>query len=176
MSHIHRHPAPGLGELIPGWWNVPNNPFNQPTVKSVRPSVGELVRTNWVLPQNPLANSLSTVGLPAGQKSGRGVLQGLGQININEFLQDWADPSSWTLGQWALVVGIGAVLLVTMRKDSSAYRAAKLQAKADYHRAIAEAKSKSPTLAYRAYEAYQRRGAAPAAPAAAPPKQAEARA
>lgn len=145
MAHIHRHPAPGFGELTPGWWVVPNNPFSPPVLKGTSVGIGQLVAANWTLPQNPLANALSTVGLPPGQKSGVGHLQGLGAINLNEQFQRWANISNWSLGQWAIVIGLGALFLITVRKDRSGYRAAKLQAKADYYRAISEAKKSHPT-------------------------------
>jgi len=176
MAHLNIHPAPGLGELIPGWFVVPNNPFQprQPVARTV--GVGELVAANWTLPQNPLANALSTIGLPPGQRSGKAVIQGLGAIDLGSELASWANPGRWTLGQWALVIGIGALFLITMRKDRAGYKAAKLQAKADYYRALQEARLKHSTAGQRAVELIRsrRRAAAPApAPAPAPAAPAE---
>lgn len=152
MSHIHRHPAPGFGELMRGWWVVPNNPFQQNTVKGRVVGTGELVSAYWTLPQNPLANALSTVGLPSGERSRTATIQGLGSIDLTQVLSEWSNPAQWTATQWAIVAGIGLLLLMTMRKDRTAFRAAKYRAKADYLQAVSEARKKSPTLASRAAE------------------------
>lgn len=150
MAHINRHPAPGFGELTRGWWVVPNNPFQPPVVKGRVTGTGELVAANWTLPQNPLANTLSTIGLPSGERSRTATIQGLGTIDLTQVLSEWSNPAQWTMSQWAIVAGIGLLLLLTMRKDRTAYRAAKYRAKADYLQAISEARKKSPTLASRA--------------------------
>jgi len=68
MAHLNIHPAPGLGELIPGWFVVPNNPFQprQPVARTV--GVGELIAAHWTLPQNPLA----TLCRPSGCRRASG--------------------------------------------------------------------------------------------------------
>lgn len=161
MPHIHRHPAPGFGELTRGWWVVPNNPFQVPVNKGRVTGTGELVAANWTLPQNPLANALSTVGLPSGERSRTATIQGLGAIDLTQTLSEWSNPGQWTLSQWAIVAGVGLLLLMTMRKDRTAFRAAKYRAKADYLQAISEARRRSPTLASRAVGRFSRPATAP---------------
>jgi hypothetical protein len=166
MPFINVHPAPGLGELTPGWFIVPNNPFQlrQPVARTT--GVGELVAAHWTLPQNPLANQLATIGLPPGQSSQKAVIQGLGAIDLGSEFSSWANPGEWTFSQWALVIGVGALFLLTMRKDRAGYKAAKLQAKADYYRALQDARSKHKTLGGRAVDYARERRAAAAAAAA----------
>jgi hypothetical protein len=53
-----------------------------------------------------------------------------------------------------------------MRKDRAGYKAAKLQAKADYYRALQDARSKHKTLGGRAVDYARERRAAAAAAAA----------
>jgi len=93
------------------------------------------------------------------------VIQGLGAIDLGAEFAAWTNPGQWTLGQWALVIGIGALFLLTMRKDRAGYKAAKLQAKADYYRALQEARLKHSTAGQRALELLRssRRAAAPSA-------------
>lgn len=59
MSHIPFHPAPGLGDLLPGCYVVPQNPIQAATrgIEYV-PHVGELMPGSFVVPQNPLRNEL----------------------------------------------------------------------------------------------------------------------
>src|SRR5882724_9614777 len=54
MAGINRHPAPGLGELQPGWFVVPQNPMHGP-VSYIR-GVGDILATGgFTVPQNPVA-------------------------------------------------------------------------------------------------------------------------
>lgn len=64
MAHIGRHPAPGLGELIPGSFVVPSNPIVSP---SYIPHIGELLPASFPIPQNPLIAAITSppgYGLP----------------------------------------------------------------------------------------------------------------
>ncbi len=64
MAHIGLHPAPGLGELIPGSFVVPSNPIVQP---SYIPHIGELLPASFPVPQNPLIAAITSppgYGLP----------------------------------------------------------------------------------------------------------------
>ena len=73
MSHILRHPAPGFGDLMPGWYSVPQNPIRDvgtalvPSANSGGqitrvPKLGELMPGAFSVPQNPLIAALQTVG------------------------------------------------------------------------------------------------------------------
>jgi hypothetical protein len=66
MAHIGRHPAPGMGELLPGSFVVPSNP-----ILGARyiPHLGELLPASFAVPQNPLIAAMTTpagTGMPNG--------------------------------------------------------------------------------------------------------------
>jgi hypothetical protein len=68
MAHIGHHPAPGLGELIPGSFVVPSNPIITP---SYIPHIGELLPASFPVPQNPLIAAISSppgYGIPNSMK------------------------------------------------------------------------------------------------------------
>lgn len=93
------HPAPGLGDLLPGWFVVPQNPIkgaSTPVVATVTakaggsvvkvPSMGDLLPGMFVVPQNPLKQALASPpgsgvpGTKAPQAPGMGCFScGLGQ-------------------------------------------------------------------------------------------------
>jgi len=60
MSHINMHPAPGLGDLVPGFFVVPQNPILP--VRRVM-GMGEFIEGKFIVPQNPI---LAALGLPQG--------------------------------------------------------------------------------------------------------------
>lgn len=54
-GNIAMHPAPGLGDLMPGWWSYPNDPqalASQGVTKT--PSIGDILPAAWTIPENPL--------------------------------------------------------------------------------------------------------------------------
>jgi hypothetical protein len=90
-ANIHRHPAPNraLGELLPGWYDVPQNPIAaaQQGIKYT-PTLGEIMPGSFVVPQNPMMNFTAgsvqplavapgapgqVNGQPVGKGSGNGV-------------------------------------------------------------------------------------------------------
>lgn len=80
------HPAPGLGDLAPGWFALPQNPLTMqdstvlvPTMSATAPgtwvktpNLGDLVAGSFVVPENPVALNL-VAGL-----AGLGRMRGLG--------------------------------------------------------------------------------------------------
>lgn len=79
MPWLPFHPAPGFGDLVPGFFVVPQNPIRDlgtPMVPSVQAATGnrpayrahlaELMPGRFAVPQNPLRFSLATVGLSGG--------------------------------------------------------------------------------------------------------------
>jgi len=88
------HPAPGLGDLLPGWHVVPQNPIRdagtaiKATVTAKAggavvkvPGMGELLPGMFVVPQNPLRQVLSSPpgsGVPGTKGLGCGTCHGLG--------------------------------------------------------------------------------------------------
>lgn len=69
MAGINRHPAPGLGELQPGWFVVPQNPIDGP-VSYIR-GIGDILSTGgFTVPQNPVAGYNAGHVLPIGVQPG----------------------------------------------------------------------------------------------------------
>lgn len=162
MSHVPFHPAPGMGDLLPGYFVVPNNPITSaaggPGATGVGrvAHIGELMPASFVVPENPLMNALATVGRgPASQKSLGGCgctglgcgcgdrmsLSGLGEFNLDSITQN-LNPTQWSGTTIAMVAGGALLLLLMMRPGKSAYQSAVYQAKSDYKKALATAKSK----------------------------------
>ena len=55
MGNLHVHPAPGLGDLLPGWYAVPQNPITRAaTGVKYTPSIGDILPVTFVVPQNPI--------------------------------------------------------------------------------------------------------------------------
>lgn len=52
MANVAFHPAPGLGDLLPGWFTVPQNPVKDGV--SYVPSIGEILPGSFAVPQNPV--------------------------------------------------------------------------------------------------------------------------
>lgn len=55
MARLSHHPTGGVGgggvgEILPGWFAVPQNPF---APQSYTPGIGEILEANYVVPQNP---------------------------------------------------------------------------------------------------------------------------
>lgn len=85
MSQLPFHPAVGFGDLLPGWFAVPQNPVRSdgtPLVPSIQatapgkaiklPSLSDLVAGSFVVPQNPLIKGPGMAGLGCGCGGGCG--------------------------------------------------------------------------------------------------------
>jgi hypothetical protein len=67
--NIGRHPAPGLGELQPGWFVVPQNPVDGP-ISYIR-GIGDILATGgFAVPQNPVTGYSGGSVLPIGVQPG----------------------------------------------------------------------------------------------------------
>lgn len=143
------HPAPGLGDLLPGFFVVPQNPIrgaSTPVVASTSakaggavvkvPSMGELMPGMFVVPQNPLRTALSSPpgsGVP-GTKPGMGcaTCHGLGDAsglmgslaNAETSLSTWLTSPSIipSVPNWGLVAG-GVVLYMLLAPGGAEYKA-----------------------------------------------------
>jgi hypothetical protein len=70
MNRIPIHPAPGLGDLMAGYFVVPQDPLQfQNEGISVKPSLGDFIDASFVVPQNPLLAQISGTVAPIGQGS-----------------------------------------------------------------------------------------------------------
>lgn len=62
MANLNYHPAPGLGDLLPGFIEVPQNPISGGVQRPISrvPTIGELIAGSQRLPQNPLMAALAS--------------------------------------------------------------------------------------------------------------------
>jgi hypothetical protein len=123
---LNFHPAPGLGDLAPGWFNIPQNPLRPdstvlvPTVSAavgnrvtVKPRLGDFVASRFTVPQNPIVKNLMTgMGMGCCDSCSNGFnssgLQGLtmdgtGLAGTGLFA---GDMSTWGMGEYA-TIGLG---------------------------------------------------------------------
>lgn len=59
MSMINYHPAPGLGDLLPGFFVVPQNPITDANGVTYVPRIGEILPGSYAVPQNPIKDYMS---------------------------------------------------------------------------------------------------------------------
>lgn len=158
MAWVNHHVAPGLGDLLPGWFVVPQNPIAQPHELKRVESIGEFLPARLLTPYNPLLHSLASVGRAPGERGGGKVgIMGLGEFNLSTFTGSIGDAVKGISGtQWAMIGG-GVLLLVLLvsRPGRSQYREAVSRAKAQYRDALATAKRKYPRMGGRIKRAYQ---------------------
>src|SRR5574342_178502 len=162
------HPAPGnLGELVPGFFVVPQNPIKaaQQGVGYV-PHFGELMPAKFVVPQNPLIASVSGSTVAAGMgcrvtcKAGMCGCDdgtGTGMGTITDTINQWASQLTsaatgavsgldWKV--WALAGGV--VALMFLMGGGRRRRTELSQARAEYRAKVAQIKGRSP----RRYQRY----------------------
>lgn len=73
MSNIPFHPAPGLGDLLPGFFVVPQNPITGRAAPTAYiPGVGDIMPGSFPVPQNPVKDYAMGQTKMIGQQSGTG--------------------------------------------------------------------------------------------------------
>lgn len=90
---LNFHPAPGLRALLPGWWNVPNNPIAMNAYGITRtPGIAEIVPGSFPVPQNPVRDYTTGQVKLIGSGNGCGCSGGCaGKINgMGGFTEDFA--------------------------------------------------------------------------------------
>lgn len=105
------HPAPGLGDLLPGYFVVPQNPVTSRDYGvTVKPGIGDVLPAAFSVPENPILNYVSGKVKPIGQGAsdggcgcggGCGSCGSGGTINgmgVGDLTADWNSFSS-TLSQ-----------------------------------------------------------------------------
>lgn len=145
MAMLNYHPAPGLGDLLPGFYVVPQNPITDAT--TYVPRIGEILPGKYAVPQNPIKDYMSgrlnligrEPGVP-GTINGKGVsgcgcggtcggCGGLGDLSM-DFSKIQADFSAGNYGQifqdsvfgvpvWAIAGGLA--LLFFMGGEQHSY-------------------------------------------------------
>jgi hypothetical protein len=145
---LNHHPAPGLGDLLPGFFVVPQNPIKDAT--TYVPRIGEILPASYAVPQNPIKDYMSgrlnligrEPGVP-GMVNGKGVsgcgcggscggCGGLGDIS-SDMAKISSDFTAGNYGQilqdsivgipvWAICAGLLALMFVGGEKHSYAGR------------------------------------------------------
>lgn len=119
---INRQLAPGLGDLLPGSFVVPQNPL-MPT--RYIPKIGDLLPSRFAVPANPLISAIrgglsGLSGCSGGcgcgggstdSSSGTGFLNGVALPGIGGLGDGLASVNWWTVG-----IAVGAVMLLTRSK------------------------------------------------------------
>lgn len=151
----NNHPAPGFGDLLPGFFVVPQNPFTPP----VRvPGIGDILPGRFIVPQNPLRDALGMsggCGCGCGGSGGCGSSdKGVGYVNGIPFTGmsgvmddvtgalsgDVELPYVGAVPMTYVLAGAGLLLFVLMgRGDSSSA----------YQSDLAKLRSRHPTRASR---------------------------
>lgn len=171
MSMIGFHPAPGLGELLPGWFVVPQNPLELAT-RGIRriPTIGEIVPATFPVPQNPLVRALSLGASPkclcVGIGCGDGCLSRYsGMTGLPEI---WEQVKTTATGAWGSVTGMlgganwttyalaggGVLLLWMLISRGGGYRREAGAARREYRARVAGLKAKYGRRYRRLAEAY----------------------
>lgn len=141
------HPSPGLGDLLPGWFVVPQNPIRQdstvlvPSVQASvpgriarKPHMGDFLPATFAVPQNPIIKNLNTgmgglasMGCGCGTPTcGSGNSYGMSGFDVSS-VTDWASAMSPVGGlpNWALYGGAAALAWVVLMPGGGEYRAKK---------------------------------------------------
>ena len=145
--NIPFHPAPGLGEMLPGFFVVPQNPIKAAGgMGGIRyqPHVGELMPASFTVPQNPIVKNIRTGmgGLATGRFMGfTGGMSGLGEFDLSSITENFK-PGEWSTQTWLMIAGAGILLIMMARPGQSQYKAAMSQARADYQKSVAGIRSK----------------------------------
>lgn len=157
------HPAPGVGELMPGWFVVPQNPLRQAsqfvngravvaladeqTRAGYTPRIGELVAASFTVPQNPLVSHLSGCGC-GGSCGCASCASGMGFLGLPDTVS--GIPTNY------LLLGAGAaLLLLTLGGRGSAYRSSLKSAREKYRKDVARIRAEYPRLAGRVRRSYR---------------------
>lgn len=165
------HPAPGLGVMLPGWFVVPNNPFEPPVPVAYQPTLRELMPAKFAVPENPLIRALSLGAAPKCLCTGIGCGLGCPLHGMRGLPEIWQQVKGTATGVWDTVtsgvsgalsgnlttyalLGGGALVLYMLLSRGGGYRRAAAQARSEYRRKIAGLKSQYGRRYKRLAEAY----------------------
>ena len=144
MAHIYHHPAPGLGDLVPGFAIIPQNPIRRATGQVLYvPHIGEFMPATFVVPENPLVRSLQCGHLGCGCGMGNlgFTIPGL-NIDTSQ-ITTWLSANLTTVAIAGAGI-VGAMWLLGRGKSRSEYSRARAAARAQYTKALGEARVKYP--------------------------------
>lgn len=160
MSTINFHPAPGLGDLLDGWFVVPQNPVRDagtpmvPSVQAtmpgrvmVKPHMGDFLPGTFTVPQNPIVKNLQTgmgglacvggMGCACGSPSCAGpepYYYGMSGFDLTT-IQTWATSPSFvsaSIPNWALWGGAAVALWFMTQPSGSEYREKRKALRSEY--------------------------------------------
>ena len=156
MAFTNIHPAPGMGELMPGFFVVPQNPITMAqTGMGYFARMGELLPGSFSVPQNPIVNNfksgmqgmgtLGCAGQPGCTAGFTGALSGgsIGELvdghfvvpqnplrtgmgGLGEFDASQLNPASWGMGTFA-IAGIGLFLIFMSGRPGRSQKRADLR-------------------------------------------------
>jgi hypothetical protein len=150
MAHIGHHPAPGLGELVPGSFVVPSNPV---VSRSYIPHIGDLLPGSFVVPQNPLIAAVSSppgYGMPNSRPLGVQGHRGMGELGAFSDLGCTGGMCGGGMGLFedptslALLIGAGVVVMWMLSAPGGReYHEGRRKLKQTYERQVQYLKAKS---------------------------------
>ena len=158
MAFTNIHPAPGLGELMPGFYVVPQNPITMAqTGMGYSPRMGDLLPAAFTVPQNPIVNNfqtgmqgMGTMGCAPGSKCGMGFmgsLAGMGEGESEIALDPTAVlPSTWDKSTMWIVIAGAFVLLLSYKPNTGQKRSELKRLKGAYERKAGEIKGQYRTV------------------------------
>lgn len=147
------HPAPGLSELLPGWFVVPQNPILAGGSAAVKytPRIGDLIAAKYSVPQNPILAAdrrLAGIGCGGGCSCSGRCENGMGGLLDDPLGSIESTVSSITSYQimgipaWWIGAGLLAVWFLSHPGSTRAARSAEMaSARAAYLRKKARIKS-----------------------------------
>ena len=116
---LRHHPSPGFGDLLPGFFVVPQNPLSQKA--GYIPTIGDLLPSRFAVPQNPLIaairNNLSGLsGCGCGGGSGddtsdTGFINGVAIPGVGGVMDAFSSVNWMTVA-----IAVGAVVLMNRSK------------------------------------------------------------
>jgi len=71
-GNLPYHPAPGLGDLLPGYFSVPQNPITDRLPVTMTPGIGDILPGSFPVPQNPIKDFTRGQVKMIGQQTGTG--------------------------------------------------------------------------------------------------------
>lgn len=162
MPNCPYHPAPGLGDLVPGMFVVPMNPITAANggVTYV-PRIGDLVRAHYTVPMNPLVPGMGGCGCNAYRDSGMGALDlsGAWDSVTSAVGGVWDSAksaiSNTGINPWVLGGAAAVVALLLFRPGGSEYSRAMASARSKYREEVGRIRARYPRVSGRARRALE---------------------
>lgn len=162
MPNCPYHPAPGLGDLVPGMFVVPMNPITAANggVTYV-PRIGDLVRAHYTVPMNPLVPGMSGCGCNAYRDAGMGALDlsGAWDSVTSAVGGVWDSAksaiSNTGINPWVLGGAAAVVALLLFRPGGSEYSRAMASARSKYREEVGRIRARYPRVSGRARRALE---------------------